>query len=91
MIPTHHMASRMQQRAISSYAVGLALELGEYDNNDGHIVLGVDVIDEEIRRLGWEMEEAKRLRRRGGVTVIADGDTLITTYDRSRKSRRRMK
>jgi hypothetical protein len=33
------------------------------------------------------LKDAERLHRRGGATVVLDGDTLITAYDRSQGGR----
>lgn len=85
---THHMIARMQQRNLPAGAVALTLGLGDWDGHSERVSVGCRDLDDFINELRRALKDAERLRRRGGATTVLDGETLITTYDRSGRGRR---
>ncbi|WP_270666803.1 MULTISPECIES: DUF4258 domain-containing protein [unclassified Aeromonas] len=77
---THHIKQRMAQRGISKRMVELALDYGTLEDQDKYVLRQKDAtrlltdIQEQLRYL-------KKIIDKGGVTVIVDGDVLITTYN----------
>lgn len=84
MNATQHMTARMQQRSLSKRAISITLEIGEWNSRGDQISASVDDLDTYIDHQRALLQEAERLRRRGGATVVVDGETMITAYDRSR-------
>lgn len=76
---SHHFEQRLNQRGISRRLVDFTLRHGRVEGNK-------HVLDRnESRRLIDALEEELRLARRvldkGGVTIVAGGDTLVTAYN----------
>lgn len=84
---TSHMKTRMNHRAITRGVVDLTLELGEDEGDKTQLT------PRRARRLAAELRaELKLLERiiaKGGVTVVSQDATLITTYANGRADRRR--
>lgn len=77
---TTHARQRMSQRGIPQRLVAFALRHGRLDG-DKH------VFDRrEARRLIESLQEelrlAKRLHDKGGVTVVTEGELIVTCYNR---------
>lgn len=70
---TNHSVQRMKQRNISQDMIMLANIFGEPNNKGEKIILNRKNIHRIIKVL-------EALKRRGGVTIVDDQDTLITTY-----------
>lgn len=75
---TQHINTRMNLRGIRRCLVDLALELGEAEGD--RYTLDRKAIDREIGHIKYRLKVLSDARKRGGVTVVAEGDTLITTY-----------
>lgn len=75
---TAHIDARMNQRGIRKDLVKLALDLGEIEGD--RYVLTAKMIDGELEGLRRRMKALTEARKKGGVVVVADGETLITTY-----------
>lgn len=73
-----HMTARMNQRAIRKCLVDLALDLGDVDGD--RYVLSPKTIDREILTLQQRVKLLAEARKKGGIVVVADGGTAITTY-----------
>ena len=91
MARTRHIKQRMSQRGITQEIVDLVCQFGE--PNLDKIVLGRKMLAELIAGARQLERTAKKAIDKGGVIVVEDGDTQITTYrldsyDR-RKARRR--
>jgi hypothetical protein len=84
MTTTKHLSERMSQRGIKKALVELALDLGE-DAGD-KIVLTRRRIDERIDELRHEMKLLQDTGRKGGITVVAAGNAILTTYRTERPS-----
>lgn len=93
MIHTQHMMIRMQQRGLPQGTIDIILSFGEWNERGDQLTLGrrdlEDLLHEKRRQLkeiSREVKEIERLRRRGGGTVVIDGEVLITTYEKSKRS-----
>lgn len=83
MKQTKHIRQRMSQRGVTREMVDLVIEYGETEQ-DKH-VMGrrealhrLDLINREARVL-------KKILDKGGVVVVAEGNALITTYNRDQR------
>ena len=76
-----HAAARQAQRGTSSTMVDYVLTNGQLDKNK--FVLG----KKDILNILISIEDEKRLLMKlldkGGVVVVAEGETVITTYNRT--------
>jgi dTDP-4-amino-4,6-dideoxygalactose transaminase len=96
MHTTHHFKTRMSQRGITSDMVDMALAYGDEDPRHlDRTVLGrrhaVRLIEEkqrqvkakerELRKEKDELRVLKKLADKGGIVVVEDNATLITTYN----------
>ena len=70
---TNHSVQRMKQRNINQEMIMLANIFGEPSNKGEKIILK----RKDIQRI---MKVLEVLERRGGITIVDDQDTLITTY-----------
>ena len=70
---TNHFVQRMKQRNINQEMIMLANIFGEPSNKGEKIILK----RKDIHRI---MKVLEVLERRGGITIVDDQDTLITTY-----------
>ena len=70
---TNHSVQRMKQRNINQEMIMLANIFGEPSNKGEKIILK----RKDIHR---SMKVLEVLERRGGITIVDDQDTLITTY-----------
>ncbi len=78
MHKTEHFKERAGQRGVTMEMVNLALEYGEIDGD--RYVLSDSVIHEAIADLKAMQKRLEHAKRKGGVTVVVNGETLITTY-----------
>lgn len=81
MQTTFHIQQRMSQRGINGKMLGIVLEHGRLEQ-DKHVLGRKDAIRllDELR----EQEAAvKKIIDKGGMVVISDNGTLITTYNYS--------
>lgn len=70
---SNHSVQRMKQRNINQEMIMLANIFGEPSNKGEKIILK----RKDIHRI---MKVLEVLERRGGITIVDDQDTLITTY-----------
>lgn len=82
---TKHMGDRMRQRGISEKMVGAILELGEWAGD--RLTLSQKVLEPLLQRKREELKLLERLARRGGVSIVVDGDSLITVYPNTKRMR----
>jgi len=75
---TKHFERRMAQRGITRDLADLALEIG--DVNGDRYILGRREVDAELQRLDELRRLLVKARDKGGVVVVAQGDSLVTTY-----------
>ncbi|MER9465396.1 DUF4258 domain-containing protein [Mesorhizobium sp. M0482] len=77
---SEHVRSRMNQRGIGQAMVDLALAHGRCDQNK--YILDRREVDRRLDELDRERGLLLKVRDKGGVVVVASGDTLITAYNR---------
>lgn len=73
---THHIKQRMAQRGISKHMMELALAYGTLEGQDKYVLRQKDAI-----RILADMRCLTKIIDKGGVIVVADGETLITAYN----------
>lgn len=78
MHSTAHIDVRMNQRGIRKELVSLALDLGRIEG-DRH-VLDTKTIRAEMCELRRKLKFLDDAERKGGVVVVAAGDSLVTAY-----------
>lgn len=96
MHTTHHFKARMNQRGITQALIDLTLEYGEEHPEHGdRTVLGkrqagrliaekqrsLKEKEREVIAARREFQMLKKLMDKGGVVVVEDNATLITTYN----------
>lgn len=79
MKSTKHIKARMSQRAISQDLVKLVLEYGSLGPN-GKVVLNKKTLQALCQELDSLKKSALTALKKGGLVVVEEGETLITTY-----------
>lgn len=79
MYDTKHVQKRAQQRGITKDMINFTLDHGVVKGD--RWFLNRKLLNETIHELEAQLKVAKRLRDKGGVVVVADGEALLTTYD----------
>ncbi|GGZ94792.1 hypothetical protein DC083_06570 [Ignatzschineria ureiclastica] len=82
---SRHIDQRMNQRGITKEMVELTLEYGEIEND--RWVLNRKRVETMIELLEKQLRTARKLRDKGGIVVVAEDNTLVTTYDYDSKDR----
>lgn len=82
---SRHIDQRMNQRGITKEMVELTLEYGEIEND--RWVLNRKRVETMIESLEKQLCTARKLRDKGGIIVVAEDNTLVTTYDYDSKDR----
>ncbi|WP_323587119.1 hypothetical protein [Aliarcobacter butzleri] len=85
MFSTNHFKSRMSQRGISKKVIDLVLAFGK-DEGDK---LFLD--RKETQRIIYQIDNLRntllKVMDKGGVAVVVEDETLITTYNLDKKNR----
>ena len=76
-----HINLRMNQRAIGKNMLDLVLTHGRCEQDK--YVLDRREVDRRLDELNRERGLLLKVRDKGGLVVVADGDTLITAYNRN--------
>lgn len=79
MRTTIHAQQRMSQRGINRSMVDLCLEHGKIDRNK--VLLGRKDAEDLLAKMQDRMKVLKKIIDKGGITVISDNNTIITTYN----------
>jgi hypothetical protein len=79
MVTTKHCQARMSQRGLPKRLLDLVLEFGK--NNGDKLILNKKATQKVIDEIDSIRKELLKVMDKGGVTVILDNDTLITTYN----------
>ena len=75
---TSHSETRMNQRGITGDMIDLALDHGEPDGDK--TILSAKTCRQLIEELKQTQKKLEHAMKKGGITIVSDGDTLITTY-----------
>ncbi|PLU02521.1 DUF4258 domain-containing protein [Sinorhizobium medicae] len=81
MKQSRHIGERMNQRGIAQAMVELVLTHGRCEQDK--FVLDRREVDRRLDELNRERGLLLKVRDKGGVIVVADGETLITAYNRN--------
>jgi hypothetical protein len=81
MHTTQHVMQRMSQRGVSGEMVDFVLNYGQLEQDK--YVLGKRQALELLDELKKQERVVKKILDKGGVTVVAQDDILITTYNRN--------
>ena len=79
MRDTKHFKQRMSQRGVNRSMVDLVLTFGSVDQ-DRHVLGRKDALV-LLNSVQQELRVLKKIVDKGGVAVVTDGDSLITTYN----------
>lgn len=78
MQKTAHSDIRMNQRGITGEMIELVMSFGEPDGD--RTVLNARNCNQAIEALKQVQKKLEHASKKGGLTVVTDGDTLITAY-----------
>lgn len=78
MARTRHFQKRMSQRGITLDLVNLARQFGEPTQDK--IVLGRKGLSQLLAAVRELERTTKKALDKGGIVIVEDGETLITTY-----------
>ena len=84
MHTTHHCKARQSQRGISLNMVDYVLTHGVLEQDK--IVIGKKEARQRLSDLEREKRLLMKIAGKGGVVVVADGETLVTTYNCSHRN-----
>jgi len=85
MIITKHLTRRMSQRGITSEMVSLVLQYGRIE--DDKFILDKKSTDELLDELDRIRRRLLKIRDKGGVVVVTEDESLITTYNKDSYNR----
>lgn len=80
------MHDRMRQRNIDSKVVDIVLSIGELNKRGDKMQLSKKEICVEIKKEREKINILENLLKRGGATVVTDGNTLITVYTNTKRA-----
>ncbi|QJB50263.1 DUF4258 domain-containing protein [Acinetobacter sp. NEB149] len=76
---TYHSINRMNTRGISKEMIEFTLNYGSIDGDA--YVTNRKLLNKVIKHLTKQLALAKKLIDKGGVVVVTDNSSVITTYD----------
>lgn len=76
---TKHVHDRMNKRGITKDMIDFVLNFGEVNGDSWYV--NRKELQKLIRNLEYEMKIAKKLLDKGGIVVVAESETILTTYD----------
>lgn len=79
MYDTKHLQKRAQQRGITKDMINFTLDHGVIQGD--RWFLNRKLLNEVIEIMEAQLRVAKKLRDKGGIVVVADGEALLTAYD----------
>jgi hypothetical protein len=82
---TKHMNDRMRQRNIDNKMIDIILSIGELNKRGDQTQLSKKAIYAELQKERTRISILENLLRRGGGTVVTDGNTLITAYANTKR------
>ena len=78
MQKTAHSDARMNQRGITGDLIELVMSFGEPDGDK--TILNARNCNQAIEALKQFQKKLEHASKKGGLTVVSSGDTVITTY-----------
>ena len=85
MFSTNHFKSRMSQRGLPKKVIDLVLEFGK---NEGDKLF---LDRKETQKIIYQIDNLRnillKVMDKGGVAVVVEDETLITTYNLDKKNR----
>lgn len=79
MYDTKHVQKRTQQRGITKDMINFTLDHGVVKGD--RWFLNRKLLNETINDLETQLKVARKLRDKGGIVVVADGEALLTAFD----------
>lgn len=79
MHATHHFKTRQTQRGIPLKMIEYVLAHGAVDKDK--FIIGTKEAKQRLADLEREKRLLMKIKDKGGVVVVAEGETLITTYN----------
>lgn len=76
---TRHVGKRMSQRGIRQSLIDLTLGFGVKTKN-GRVVLNKQGLEELLEQLKDMQETVQEALKKGGIVLVHDDQTLVTTY-----------
>ncbi|WP_146241902.1 hypothetical protein [Pseudomonas jessenii] len=83
---TAHLQNRMRQRGISEAMIGAILTLGDWNARGDRLVLPERAIAPLLQQKREELKMLEQLARRGGASLVIEGETLITVYSNTKRT-----
>lgn len=83
---TAHLQDRMRQRGISEAMIGAILTLGDWNARGDRLVLPERAIAPLLQQKREELKMLERLARRGGASLVIEGETLVTVYSNTKRT-----
>lgn len=80
MKTTNHVLARMSQRGITKRILEMVFEFGDCDNGD-KIILNRKTGQKVLAEIDQLRKDLLKLIDKGGVVLVTDGGSLITTYN----------
>lgn len=81
MKTTRHAFQRMNQRGITGEMIDIVLHYGEVSQDKAKSTLGKKAAEKVLAHLQQEIKVVKKVLDKGGVVVVVQDDTVITTYN----------
>ena len=83
---TAHLQNRKRQRGISEAMIGAILTLGDWNARGDRLVLPERAIAPLLQQKREELKMLEQLARRGGASLVIEGETLITVYSNTKRT-----
>lgn len=86
MKTTKHSLARMSQRGLPKKLIDIVYKFGKEKGDK--IILDKKMVMRQLQELDMMRKELLRVMDKGGITIVLDGETLITAYNTSSYRRR---
>lgn len=77
---SRHVTQRMGQRGVTGDMIDLVQQYGK-PQHDCKVVLQRKDAEQLLAKMKREMKVLKKILDKGGVAIVEDNNTLITTYN----------
>lgn len=82
---TQHAKDRMRQRAIPADMVHDIIEHGEWNGRGDRVCVSRKTLEDRIKETRRTLKHLETLQRRGGGTVVLEGEDVITVYANTKR------